>query len=251
MSVILEVTGLTKHFRGLQAVSSLDFTVTSGEIMGIIGPNGAGKTTVFNLLTGFLIPTSGNIIFKGESIVGKKPHEIVHQGIARTFQVVRPFHQMTVLDNVVLPHLSPKNRKRNKNRRENEKHAARILDQVGLANKMYLLAGVLSHGELRRLEVARALATSPDLILLDEPFSGLALPEIDPLSLLIKGLRETGLNIIIIEHRLRELMKLIERILVINFGLKIADGTPEEIAKDEKVIEAYMGKKVGLADVSY
>ena len=242
MKVILEVVGLTKQFRGLEAVSNLDFTVINGEIMGIIGPNGAGKTTLFNLVTGFLIPTRGNIIFKGKSIVGMKPHQIVDYGMARTFQIVRPFNQLSLLDNVVVPLLSPKNRKRNKNRRENEKRAARILDQVGLANKMNLPAGMLSHGDHKRLEMARALATSPDLILLDEPFSGLSLPEIDSLSLLIEGLRETGLSIIIIEHKLRELIKLIKRILVINFGLKIADGIPEEIAKNEKVIEAYMGK---------
>ena len=249
MGVILEVVSLSKNFGGLQAVNSLDFTVKQGELMGIIGPNGAGKTTLFNLLTGFLSPTSGDIIFKGNSVARKKPYEIVELGISRTFQIVRPFQQLTLLENVLVPLQSPKNRGQNRNRAENQRRAARILDQVGLADKMHLLASELSHGDLRRLEVARALATNPELILLDEPFSGLAVPEIESLSVLIRSLREAGQTILIIEHILRQLMKLVERIMVIHFGAKLADGTKEEIAKDERVIEAYMGEKGELIDV--
>ncbi|MFH0845210.1 MAG: ABC transporter ATP-binding protein [Pseudomonadota bacterium] len=249
MDAILETVHLSKKFGGLEAVTNLSFSVGKGELMGIIGPNGAGKTTLFNLLTGFLSPTSGDIVFNGRSIVGKKPFEIVSRGISRTFQIVRPFQQLTLLDNVMVPLQAPKNRKKNRDFMKNQERAAGILDQVGLADKMLLLAADLSHGDLRRLEVARALATSPDLILLDEPFSGLAISEIESLSDLIRKLREGGQTIIIIEHVLRQLMKLVERILVIHFGAKLADGPKEEMARDPKVIEAYMGEKGEEIDV--
>jgi len=242
MSNFLEVVALSRTFGGLHAVSDLDFTVEKEEIVGIIGPNGAGKTTLFNLLTGFLVPTEGDVIFEGESMVRKKPHQIVDRGIARTFQIVRPFQQLTVLDNVMVPHLSPKNRKRNKRRAENQRRSVRILDQVGLGDKMHLFAADLSHGDLRRLELARALAAEPALLLLDEPFSGLASKEIELLLTLIENVSESGLTIIIIEHKLRELMKLVKRVITLNFGKKIADGTPQEIVKDEAVIKAYLGK---------
>ncbi|MFH1481061.1 MAG: ABC transporter ATP-binding protein [Pseudomonadota bacterium] len=249
MDAILETVHLSKKFGGLEAVTNLSFSVGKGELMGIIGPNGAGKTTLFNLLTGFLSPTSGDIVFNGRSIVGKKPFEIVSRGISRTFQIVRPFQQLTLLDNVMVPLQAPKNRKKNRDFMKNQERAAGILDQVGLADKMLLLAADLSHGDLRRLEVARALATSPDLILLDEPFSGLAISEIESLSDLIRKLREGGQTIIIIEHVLRQLMKLVERILVIHFGAKLADGPKEAMARDPKVIEAYMGEKGEEIDV--
>jgi len=242
MSTILEAVTLSKNFGGLHAVSDVDFRVEVGEIVGIIGPNGAGKTTLFNLLTGFLVPTKGDIVFKGENIVKKKPNRIVDRGMTRTFQVVRPFQQMTVLENVLVPLQSPKNRKITKSLMENQRRAAKILDQVGLAEKILLLSADLSHGDLRRLELARSLATKPDLLLLDEPFSGLATKEIGTLSHLIKELNDDGLTIIIIEHKLRELMKLVKRVITLNFGAKIADGTPEEMARNEAVIKAYMGK---------
>jgi branched-chain amino acid transport system ATP-binding protein len=242
MDALLQVEGLSKKFGGLDAVFDLDFTVEEGEIMGMIGPNGAGKTTVFNLLTGFLEPTKGDITFKGENIVKRKPNQIVDRGISRTFQIVRPFLNMTVLENVLVPLQAPKNRKVNKGRMENQRRAAGLLEQVELADKMLLLAADLSHGDLKRLEVARSLAAKPDLLLLDEPFSGLATKEISALSDLIKNLNDDGLTIILIEHKLRELMKLVKRVITLNFGVKIADGTPEEIAKNEAVIEAYLGK---------
>jgi branched-chain amino acid transport system ATP-binding protein len=242
MDALLQVEGLAKRFGGLDAVFDLDFTVEAGEIMGMIGPNGAGKTTVFNLLTGFLEPTKGDITFKGENIVNRKPNQIVDRGISRTFQIVRPFLNMTVLENVLVPLQAPKNRKVNKGRMENQRRAAGLLEQVELADKMLLLAADLSHGDLKRLEVARSLAAKPDLLLLDEPFSGLATKEISALSDLIKNLNDDGLTIILIEHKLRELMKLVKRVITLNFGVKIADGTPEEIAKNEAVIEAYLGK---------
>jgi branched-chain amino acid transport system ATP-binding protein len=242
MDALLQVEGLSKKFGGLDAVFDLDFTVEEGEIMGMIGPNGAGKTTVFNLLTGFLEPTKGDITFKGENIVNRKPNQIVDRGISRTFQIVRPFLNMTVLENVLVPLQAPKNREINKGRMENQRRAAGLLEQVELADKMLFLAADLSHGDLKRLEVARSLAAKPDLLLLDEPFSGLATKEIAALSDLIKNLNDDGLTIILIEHKLRELMKLVKRVITLNFGVKIADGTPEEIAKNEAVIEAYLGK---------
>jgi branched-chain amino acid transport system ATP-binding protein len=242
MDALLQVEGLSKKFGGLDAVFDLDFTVEEGEIMGMIGPNGAGKTTVFNLLTGFLEPTKGDITFKGENIVNRKPNQIVDRGISRTFQIVRPFLNMTVLENVLVPLQAPKNREINKGRMENQRRAAGLLEQVELADKMLFLAADLSHGDLKRLEVARSLAAKPDLLLLDEPFSGLATKEISALSDLIKNLNDDGLTIILIEHKLRELMKLVKRVITLNFGVKIADGTPEEIAKNEAVIEAYLGK---------
>jgi branched-chain amino acid transport system ATP-binding protein len=242
MDAFLQVVGLSISFGGLHAVSDVNFQMDRGEIVGIIGPNGAGKTTLFNLLTGFLRPTRGEVIFKGQNIVGKKPHRVVDCGIARTFQIVRPFQQLSVLDNIVIPLQCPKSRKLGRNRIENQREAARILGQVGLADKLNLVAGEISHGDLRRLEVARSLATGPDLLLLDEPFSGLAAMEIETLSSLIVKLNNGGLSIIIIEHKLREMMRLVKRVITLNFGVKIADGTPEEIARDESVIKAYLGK---------
>ncbi len=242
MSDFLEVESLSISFGGLRAVSDLDFAVERGEVVGIIGPNGAGKTTLFNLLTGFLVPTAGDVRFKGKSLVRKKPHQIVERGIARTFQLVRPFQQLTVLENVMVPHLSPKNRRKNKHRAENQKRALNILGQVGLGDKIHLLASDLSHGDLRRLEMARSLAADPELLLLDEPFSGLAAKEIETLSDLIHAVTDRGLTVIIIEHKLREMMKLVKRVITLDFGIKIADGTPEEIANNEAVIKAYLGK---------
>jgi branched-chain amino acid transport system ATP-binding protein len=242
MSILLQVEGLSKNFGGLSAIRNLEFAVERGENVGIIGPNGAGKTTLFNLLTGFLEPSAGNVTFKGKSIVNMKPNQIVDRGISRTFQIVRPFSNMTVLENIMVPLQCPKNRKENRNLMGNQRRAAMFLEQVGLADKILLLAAELSHGDLKRVEVARSLAAKPDLLLLDEPFSGLATKEISALSDLIKNLNEDGLTIMIIEHKLRELMKLVKRVLTLNFGVKIADGTPEEIARNEAVIEAYLGK---------
>ena len=234
MEVILEVQELTKYFGGLAAVRNVSFVLRQGEMLGIIGPNGAGKTTLFNLLTGFLKPNGGKIIFRGENIVGLKPWTIVNQGLARTFQIVRPFHQLTGLENVVISCLSPRGAERAK--KGAEEKAWKLLKSVGLAGKERMLAKDLPHGDLKRLELARALATDPELLLLDEPFAGLGLQEIYSLSPLIQRLSQEGHSIIIIEHKLRELMKLVKRVMTLHFGEKIADGTPDELSRDQRVV---------------
>jgi branched-chain amino acid transport system ATP-binding protein len=239
MSALLEVDGLTKRFGGLVAVKSVSFTLEPGEITGILGPNGAGKTTLFNLLTGFIATDAGTATFVGRSLIGLAPHRVVNLGLARTFQLCRPFRGMSVLENVSVGCLAPRVR--------HEGHAAararRILAQVGLEAKAEVPVDVLPYGDLRRLEIARALATRPTLLLLDEPFAGLGSNEIEPLSALIRKLHaEEGLTILIIEHKLREFMQLVRRVIAMDFGEVIAIGPPAEIVRHPRVVEAYIGR---------
>jgi branched-chain amino acid transport system ATP-binding protein len=239
MSAILEVKDLSKRFGGLTATKNVSFSLASGELTGILGPNGAGKTTLFNLLTGFIAADTGSVLFEGQELRGLAPHRIVNRGVARTFQLTRPFLGMTVLENVVVACLSPRAR----DAHDKEARAQELLDQVGLGAKAREPVETLPYGDLRRLEIARALATKPNLLLLDEPFAGLGSSEIEPLAQLIKRLhREQKLTILLIEHKLREFMALVSRVIAIDFGEIIAIAPPAEIVRNPRVIEAYIGK---------
>lgn len=239
---LLEVQGLTKLFGGLAALKDVNFNVDNMEIVGIIGPNGAGKTTVFNLITGFLKPDSGNVRFRGEDITGLEPDEIVNKGIARTFQVVRPFRHLPVIANVLVALFSHRGGKKIEWVKTRERKAREMLEYVGLSEMMLESAGNLSHGDLKRLEIARALATEPEMLLLDEPFSGLSPVETDLLMKSIQKMHLDGRTILIIEHKVYTIMKIAQRIVVLNHGEKIAEGKPEEIAKNEEVVRVYLGK---------
>jgi len=236
--VVLEGKGLTKAFGGLQAVKDLSFALRDGEILGIIGPNGAGKTTLFNLLTGFYRPDAGRVFFKGQNITGLRPHQICKRGLARTFQITQPFANLTVLENVKIGAYS-----RLPSSREATQEALRILGTVGLYEKRDELASALSVGHRKNLELAKALATRPELILLDEVVAGLNPKEGDDMIAYIKGIREQGITILLIEHVMKAIMSLCNRIIVIHYGERIAEGVPEEISKDPRVIEAYLGEE--------
>ena len=239
MMALLEVYGLNKRFGGLHAVKDVSFTLQTGSITGVLGPNGAGKTTMFNLLTGFVPFDTGTINFDGQALGGLAPHKIVNRGLARTFQLARPFVGMTVLENVEVACLAPRVRGEGKA----GVRAQALLDQVGLGEKSRQLVDVLSYGDLRRLEIARALATRPKLLLLDEPFAGLGAGEIQPLADLIRALhRSEGLTILIIEHKLREFMQLVQEVIAMDFGEVVAIGTPAVIVRNPRVVEAYIGK---------
>jgi branched-chain amino acid transport system ATP-binding protein len=239
MSALLEVSDLNKHFGGLHAVRNVSFTIAPGEIVGILGPNGAGKTTLYNLLTGFIPSDSGSILFKGRSLRGMAPYRIAGLGISRTFQLCRPFVGMTVLENVVVGGLGMQG----ENRNDLEARARELLEQVGLAGKAGLPVETLSYGDQRRLEIARALAAKPALLLLDEPFAGLGSGEIADLSALIRKVHaEQGLTVMLIEHKLHEFMRLVGRVIALDFGEVIAAGSPEYIVRHPAVIEAYIGR---------
>jgi branched-chain amino acid transport system ATP-binding protein len=235
---LLIVKGLTKYFGGLRAVHDLSFEVRPGEILGLIGPNGAGKTTAFNLIAGFIHPTRGQVLLDGEDLVGMKPYAVTRKGIARTFQIVKPFRKLSVLENVTLAAFL-----RSPLRSEAESMARRVLERVDLGSKKSALAADLTLSEQKRLEIARALATQPKLLLLDEPMGGLNATEIEHASLLVRDICREGVTIIWVEHVLRAIMNSSNRVVVINQGEKIADATPEEIVENPDVIAAYLGAK--------
>jgi branched-chain amino acid transport system ATP-binding protein len=233
---ILEITALTKHFGGLTAVSALDLHIAKGEIMALIGPNGAGKSTVFNLVAGVYPSSEGVIRFKGETINGRKPWDLCKLGLARTFQIVKPFASKTVLYNVMVGaflHANSTAKARDK--------AEEVMAVLGLDHLRDRLAGSLTIADRKRLEIGKALATEPDLLLLDEVMAGLRPTEVDDMIAVIKGLRDRGVTVFVIEHIMRAVMALSDRVAVIHFGQKIAEGTPEAVTKDENVIKAYLG----------
>ena len=236
---LLSVRDLSKAFGGLHAVSRLSFAVEAGEILGLIGPNGAGKTTVFNLITGFLSPTAGQIQLEGASLVGLKPHAVTQRGVARTFQIVKPFRKLSVKENVTLAAFM-----RLPARRDAEAEATRVLDHVGLSAKLESPAADLTLAEQKRLEMARALATHPQLLLLDEPMGGLNPKEVEDASALVMRIRDAGVTVILVEHVMKAIMRLSDRVIVVHHGEKIADGPPDRVVRNPEVIAAYLGERV-------
>ena len=224
----------------MKAVAGVSFNLEAGEILGIIGPNGAGKTTTFNTITGFLRPDSGQIWFDGIRVIGMKPHQICQKGMVRTFQLVKPFLELTVLDNVVVAALN-----RAKTIREASEKALKIIEFVGLKDKKDTLAMGLTLPHRKRLELARALATEPKLLLLDEVMAGLNPTEVDELIRLLMEVNRKGTTLLLIEHVMRGVMALSKRVIVLNYGEKIAEGPPHEVVKNRQVIEAYLGEEYG------
>lgn len=256
MAAFFEAENLTKRFGGLTAVDNVSFEVGRDEIVGLIGPNGAGKTTLVRCILGILKPDSGKVRFKGEDITRHRTWDVVQRGLVGTFQVVKPFRRLPIIANVMVGCLSPRVKKRGEWVKRIEIKARDALEFVGIADLALEPASILSHGDLKRLEVARAIATEPEMLVLDEPFGGLNPAETELMAKSIRRLHKGGRfgrlhsegpAMLIIEHKLSELMKIVDRVVVINFGEVIAQGTPEEIARNKQVIEAYTGKEVLIA----
>ncbi len=242
---ILQVVDLSKSFGGVKALEKVNFHLNEGELMGVIGPNGSGKTTLVNLITRFIKPSSGKVLFKGKVISHLPPYKVVRLGIARTFQMVKPFYQLPAFKNMIIPLFSPR-MKQLAGARYGDRDAVALdlLEEVGFerdAQVAYKAAGALPQGYLKRLELAKAMALQPELIILDELFSGLSLAEVAGIVPIIEKLRQEGKTIIMIEHRLRELFRIADRVIVMNYGEKIADGAAEAVMENEAVKSAYLG----------
>ena len=248
---ILEVKEITKTFGGIIALNRVSFDVNQGEILGIIGPNGSGKTTIVNCITGFVKASSGKVLFHGKNIIGKPPHKIADIGITRTFQIMRPYYSLPAYKNLVIPLFSPRARRTGGWRgggRLGDRNTVSIdiLEEIGFERDSYVpykTTSTLPTGYLKRLELARCLALKPELIICDEVFSGLSMSEIASMVPLIERLQMDGITLIMIEHRLRELFQVANRVMVLNFGEKLVEGTAEEVMADPRVREAYFGSE--------
>jgi branched-chain amino acid transport system ATP-binding protein len=239
---ILELTKVRKSFGGIKAVEEFSLSVEEGEILGLIGPNGAGKSTLFNCIAGVFPPTSGEIVFRGEKINNQRPWDLCRKGLARTFQIVKPFATRSVLYNVMVGAFATTDK-----RAEAERRALEVLRHLHMEDRKDMRAGNLTIADRKRLEIAKALATRPKLLLLDEVMAGLRPTEVDEMVAIIKRLREGGMTIFVIEHIMRAIMALSDRIAVLHFGTKIAEGPPHEMAHDERVVKAYLGEEYGAA----
>jgi len=236
----LSVQNLSKSFGGLVVIQQLSFSINQGEILGVIGPNGSGKTTLFNLITGFLSANSGKIEFEGQNVVNRRPSSVCKSGITRTFQLVKPFVRLTALENVMAGRAY--GREPARNMKQARKEAEEILETTGLAKKQHILGESLNLIDRKRLEIARALATRPKLLLLDEVFAGLNHSEVEEALQLVSTLKAQGITMMIVEHVIRVILGVSNRVIVLSSGVKIFEGSPEDAVKDQKVIEAYLGE---------
>lgn len=244
----LQVLNLSKRFGGVQAVDSVGFELQQGDVLGVIGPNGSGKTTLINLITGFYKPNAGTVLYRGENITGLMPYKIANLGIVRTFQMVRPFYQLPAFKNLIIPLFSPRvKRLAGGKYGDRDAIAIDLLEEVGFERESfvpYKITSALPHGYLKRMELARSIAMRPELVILDELFSGLSMAELAGMLPIIEKMVVEGITIIMVEHRLKELFRIANRVIVLNHGRKIAEDVPKDVMKSEEVKKAYLGTEV-------